>query len=109
MASGSFVVAPTLLKYELVNSVYQAVKHKTLDDSAARTVIESMFDLPITYFDDEHLHVTALEVSVRFGIRAAYDAHYVALAQHLGAELWTADKRLYNAVHQQLDFVHLVE
>ncbi len=35
----------------------------------------------------------------------SYDAHYLALAEHLGCEFWTADKRLHNAVHEKLPWV----
>ena len=39
----------------------------------------------------------ALEVADKLGLRASYDAHYLALAEHLGVELWTADDRFWNA------------
>ena len=34
----------------------------------------------------------------RFGQGAVYDAHYLALAESLGCELWTADQRFHRAV-----------
>lgn len=37
--------------------------------------------------------------------RSAYDAAYLALADALNAQLITADRRLYNAVHQKLGWV----
>ena len=36
------------------------------------------------------------------------DAHYLALAQRLGAEFWTADRRLVQAVQATLPWVNLV-
>lgn len=39
---------------------------------------------------------------------SVYDAHYLALAQRLSIELWTADKRLYNAVKSSLGWVKLL-
>jgi predicted nucleic acid-binding protein len=39
----------------------------------------------------------ALVWAERIGQRAAYDAVYLALAEYLNAELWTADKRLADA------------
>jgi predicted nucleic acid-binding protein len=37
---------------------------------------------------------------------ATYDAHYLALAQQLGAVFWTADQRLIRMVDNKLDFLH---
>ncbi len=39
---------------------------------------------------------------------AAYDAHYLALAERMGAELWTAATRLLRAVRDRLSWVRLV-
>ena len=41
----------------------------------------------------------------RFNRPQAYDSHYLALAEMLGLELWTADERLYNAVKDALPWV----
>jgi alpha-galactosidase len=42
----------------------------------------------------------------RLALPAAHDAHYLALAERLGAEFWTADQRLVRAVQPQLSWVH---
>jgi hypothetical protein len=39
---------------------------------------------------------------------AAYDAHYLALAERVGAEFWTTDRRLANKVREALPWVHLL-
>jgi len=43
------------------------------------------------------------------GLPATYDAHYLALAERLEAELWTADRRLYAAVQAAMPQVNLVK
>ncbi len=45
---------------------------------------------------DMDLHRRALRWAARLGQRAAYDAQYLALAERLGAEFYTADRRLAN-------------
>ena len=47
-----------------------------------------------------------MELAHRFGLHAAYDAHYLALAEHEKCEYWTADSRLCNAVKAKLPWVH---
>lgn len=51
------------------------------------------------------LHHRAWERAYRFKQPAAYDAHYLALAEMLGCEFWTADRRLHNAVKDELPWV----
>ena len=36
--------------------------------------------------------------SLRFNLPATYDAHYLALAEWMEIDLWTADARLVNAL-----------
>jgi predicted nucleic acid-binding protein len=37
---------------------------------------------------------------------ATYDAHYLALADYLGGEFWTADRRLAKVVQRELGWVN---
>ena len=41
-------------------------------------------------------------------LRAACDAHYLALAKSVGCELWTADERSYRAASPGIDNVHWI-
>lgn len=97
------------MRYEVTNALYQFTKVGGLTVSTAEELLDVLVTLPIELVNVVHSHQRALSIAYRYRSGAAYDAHYVALAQHLGAELWTADKRLYNAVHPHLDFVRLVE
>ena len=60
--------------------------------------------LDIHYLDPPGLSLRAFEMAACFKQPAAYDAHYLALADHLSCPFWTADERLYNGV--QADFPH---
>jgi predicted nucleic acid-binding protein len=47
----------------------------------------------------------ALAIAAAYGLPAAYDAHYVALAQHLDCDLWTDDQRHLCQLGGALPFV----
>ena len=53
----------------------------------------------------EGLHRVAWELAIKFDRPAAYDSHYLALAEMLSCELWTGDRRLYNVVKDELPWV----
>jgi predicted nucleic acid-binding protein len=44
------------------------------------------------------LHQSALLWAERIGPSKVYDAHYLALAEDLSAEFWTADRRLFHTL-----------
>ncbi len=51
------------------------------------------------------LHARALALALRYAQPQAYDAHYLALAESLNCEFWTADERLYRALRGELTWV----
>jgi predicted nucleic acid-binding protein len=103
------LVAPALLWYEVVNTLHQAVRlGLTTADAAAKSLAES-WTLPIQLHGDDTLHDRALALASRFTLPAAYDAHYLALAERFGAPLWTTDRRLATAVGDSLPEVRLIE
>jgi predicted nucleic acid-binding protein len=65
--------------------------------------------LPIELHDETGLHQRAVEIAARFNLPAAYDAHYLALAERLGAGFYTGDARLARAVGGELPWVRLIQ
>ena len=102
------LVAPTLLRYEVTNALYRAQFHGARSAAATRLALRTALLLPVRLYDDPDLHGSAIDFAARFPLPAAYDAHYLALADKLGAEFWTADRRLANTVRPHLPWVHLV-
>jgi len=102
----AIVIAPTLWAYE-VSSVVRNRTHRGLlppeEEAGAFTALHL---LPVQLLRPDGLHQRAWEFARHFDRPAAYDAHYLALAEMAGCPFWTADERLYDRVHAELDWVH---
>ena len=97
-AAGTRLVAPTLLYYEVANSLYQYQKRGEINADVIRRVFDTALALPFTLIGDTSLHQRAIVLAATYRLPAVYDAHYVALSERLGIELWTTDARLVNAL-----------
>lgn len=100
--------APTLLYFEVTNALYRYWKTAFISSSAMRLALNAALSLPIRLYEKKNLHPLAIDLAERFSLPAAYDAHYLALAQHLSAEFWSADKKLISALKGALPWVHSV-
>lgn len=101
--------APTLLYYEVANALCRYLKLGYLSESSVQPAFRAALALPLQLYGETDLHWRALEMAERFSLSAAHDAHYLALAEWLGGEFWTADKRLARTIQASLPWVHLVE
>ena len=104
---GYQLAAPTLLHYEVTNAIYQYQKHNVLSVEATSDALETAKILSIQLFGDSALHQAAIKLAMQFSLPATYDAHYLALSKRLEAELWTADKKLVNAVKSNFPNIQL--
>jgi predicted nucleic acid-binding protein len=93
------LAAPTLL--------YQKLGY--LSASSVQLAFRAALALPLELHGEPDLHWRALDLADTFSLPAAYDAHYLALAELLEGEFWTADGRLARTVQSSLPWVHLVE
>jgi predicted nucleic acid-binding protein len=92
------LVAPTLLYYEVANGLYRQQKAGLLRPESAGEALDIALALPVELIGDGDLHRRACELATAYRLPAAYDAHYLAVAERLGVELWTADARLVSAM-----------
>ncbi|MBN1285209.1 MAG: type II toxin-antitoxin system VapC family toxin [Anaerolineae bacterium] len=60
---------------------------------------------PVHLLMDDDLLRRAYDLATRFNRPTAYDAQYLAVAERLACEFWTADDRLFHAVAGELPWV----
>ena len=108
VANGQSIVAPTLLPYEVTNILRLRTLRGSLPAGQAQPLLAQYLTFPIRLLSPETLHREALRLSESFALPAAYDAHYLALAQLLSCELWTDDRRLLRQLGGKLTFVRAI-
>src|SRR3712207_2841716 len=75
------LIAPRLLRYEVTNALHRLRAAGRLEEEIAREALRTALDVPVAIVDDADLHPRAFDLAQRFGLPAAYDAHYLALAE----------------------------
>ncbi|WP_108718982.1 type II toxin-antitoxin system VapC family toxin [Miniimonas sp. S16] len=92
--SESDLHAPAILPFEIANVLRRRRLAGLLSADAARSVDANLSRLPVELWPFE---VVRSRVWLLADVMGAYDASYVALAEHLGARLVTMDRRLARA------------
>jgi predicted nucleic acid-binding protein len=98
MKAEATIVAPTLLYYEVTNGLYRYQRAGILPSEAVKKALKAALALPIELVSNTELHTRARSIASMYNLSAAYDAHYLALAQWMEVDLWTADMRLVNSL-----------
>ena len=106
--SGFQLCAPVLWAYEVASIFTKMVHFGELSELDGREGLQLAYELGVQLFPpDESQSIKAFEWTRRLRRVAAYDSFYLALAESIGCEFWTIDKRLVNAAGQS--WVKLVE
>jgi predicted nucleic acid-binding protein len=102
------ICAPDLLVAEVTSVIRQAVYRHWITETEGQVAIEDLFRLEVRIVpSDQGLCSSALVWAGRLGQSKAYDGFYLALAERVAGNLWTADERLFNAVSQiGVNWVH---
>lgn len=102
------IVAPPLLPAEATNAIYQRERRRGLSPREADRALATFLTIPIRLFSPVDLHSAAYAIARRYKLPATYDGQYLAVALSLGADLWTADRKLYNSLPRSLRWVRWI-
>ncbi|OQY46392.1 MAG: hypothetical protein B6242_07990 [Anaerolineaceae bacterium 4572_78] len=104
------IFVPRLWQYEVVSVMQKIIKLGNMKREDAQQNLDLIFTFDVKYIAlGENEHNRVLYWAEQLNQNQAYDASYLALAERLHAEFWTADKRLYNRCQQlKLDWIYLI-
>jgi predicted nucleic acid-binding protein len=103
--------APRLWMSETTTAVRAYLAQKQINAEEAEQALHTIHALRVEIIDeDKALCLRALELAGILGQSKAYVAFYLAVAEKLEAELWTADERLRNHCRGDLglEWVHWI-
>lgn len=104
--------APRLWLSETTSAIRFLLSQKEITADEAEQALRTIHGLRVEIVnEDEELCLRALELAGKLGQSKAYDAIYLALAEKLVAEFWTADERLANRCRKdlKLSWVHSID
>lgn len=108
IAEGTRVLAPTLMAYEAANVLHRRAARGGMTGEDAMRALNDLLQMGVGLECDPRSVMRALQLARQFGLSAAYDAQYLALAEREACECWTADERLWNAVKDRLPWVRWI-
>jgi predicted nucleic acid-binding protein len=102
--------APRLWMSETTSAIRFLLAQKQITADEAGQALRTIHGLRIEIIDeDEEICLRAFEVAGRLGQSKAYDAIYLALAEKLAVDFWTADERLANRGQDlKLPWIHAI-
>ena len=102
------LVVPALWVYEVTSTLAKAVHFHQLSEEESKAVLHQVFTLDVKIIPpDEVQSSLALDWTLRLKRASAYDSFYLAIADALEADFWTADQRLFNALKDlKPDWLH---
>ena len=107
--NNSALFAPSLWHSEIVSALHKLAFAGQMSAEDAHDGIRKLDRLRVEIIPpDTDLLLASFEWAGKLNQMAAYDAQYMALAERLGAEMWTADRRLFNSVKAEIPWLHWV-
>ena len=94
------LLAPTLLRSQVLSALHEAVHRGEIDAEAARDQLARINRMPIRLLGDAVLRRRAWELADRLGWASTYDAEYLALTQLQADAFVTLDADLARSAEE---------
>jgi predicted nucleic acid-binding protein len=104
------IYAPLLWEYEVVSALRKAIAAGLISKKETEAALQRLMNLGVEcHRPDSDLHRSALQWAEDVNQPVAYDSQYLALAEALEADFWTADKRLVDSLKtKKLTWLHWI-
>ena len=102
------IVAPFLVAYEVGSVLRNKIFRKELPPEAGEAAFVAFRSLEVLLLHPDGIEEKVWELAKRWNLPTSYDAAYLALAEMLEYELWTADKRLAAALRRKVSRLHVI-
>ena len=86
-------IAPNLIPFEVANALHRHVLRGGFNVGDSARMIARLLESRLELHQPPGLHVRALQLASQLKQNAAYDTHYLALAESFGCELWERPTR----------------
>ena len=93
---------------EVANALHRRVTRHEMSVEEAVGLVKVLLSSGIELYGPPDLYGRALELASRLNQGAVYDAHYLALAETLDCEMWTADEKFYRSASPIADNVRWI-
>lgn len=95
------IFVPCLWANEVTSAIHKVLMQGGVSEAKALEALQAVQSLGVhIHSQDAEMCLSAFNWATRLGQLAAYDSFYLALAESLQAEFWTADKRLVDQARQ---------
>jgi predicted nucleic acid-binding protein len=109
IVAGARLVVPPHFFVECAAVLNKRVRRNELRREDALALFLTLQATEVVIHGDPLLSHQALAAAGRYQLGSVHDAHYIALAELYGAQFWTADDRLCNALGGRATFVHRLD
>ncbi len=93
------LAAPALWVYEITSTFAKAVHFGQIEEDEGRAAIHQALTLGVQIIlPDETQSLLAYQWTLKLNRASSYDCFYLAIAEALDADFWTADQRLFRSL-----------
>lgn len=94
------IAAPSLLLYEATNTLFGFARDRFMTWTEAELAIDDLLATLQLQIAPASVAKRAIEITRLTNQTYSYDTQFLALAEHLGCDLWTADERFQRAMNR---------